>query len=120
MKAIAAAFILMMSSGMDCNSPTGSSGQSNPVRVTPAQRTHEVFGRVINDASQLRVEGSKICLEGSCQTTPRNGYYYFETGLTGKVKIITSHPLYKTDTTWVTLVLDYRVCQDIYLSPIGM
>ena len=106
MKAIAAAFILMMSSGMDCNSPTGSSGST---RTSGGSRSYnsstEGFnGWVTNAVSHDYIEGASVCVEASsrCTTSGSGGGYHLTPDKLGTFTIVTTHPDYRPEThpTW--------------------
>ena len=124
MKLIAAAFVLVMSAGMDCNSPTGSSRSTTEQEQEfirhESPPSSSVIGYVRDNASHMGIRGAKVCLvEGECRTSVRNGYYDVSALSTGEIMIITTHPQYKPDTTYVKVISGERVRQDIQLRPVG-
>ena len=134
MKAIAAVFILMMSWQPSCDmSPTGptsptdyssSTSQPNPGPRTTTiirHRHYEVAGYVRDDVSHIAVPAARVYLNGSLRVTRIDGVYRFSVSPIGEMRIVTTHPQYKPDTTYINVIPESAsvVQYDIYLSLSG-
>lgn len=123
MKAIAAAVILVMSAGLDCNNPTGSSGSSSTSSNTRSHNSSpgNFNGWVTDAVTHGYIEGALVCLEAAprCTKSGVAADYRLRPNTTGTLTIVTTHADYKPDTT--TAWVGYNSTRlNIRLSPIGM